>query len=82
MENPIGVGLLIFAAWFFGLWGLSSALVDRFGVVEKYAFPCAMFVMTVPAIIAVLTLYGQTEAIWVTGGAVFVNVCIRISGGQ
>ncbi len=82
LENPIMTGFIIFVAWFFALWGLSSFLTEACGMVSKYAFPASIAAVTLPTALAVLIVYGQTEALWILGGMCFMELCLYLSGGM
>ena len=74
------MGFLIFAGWFVLLWASVSFLTDRCGMVDRYAYPCALIIAGAAATIAVYVCFKLNWAGWIALVTLFVYVCMSICG--
>ena len=78
--DPLMVGFLIFVGWFLLFWASTSFLTDRCGMVEKFAYPCALVIAAAAATLAIFLCFGKNWAGWIALLTAFIYVCLRLSG--
>lgn len=81
LESPILVGLLIFAGWFSAIWALSAFLMERCGIVKKYAYPGAIIAVTITVAFLGLLLCNEAVDYWAADRTAFTIARLKIRGG-